>query len=70
MFVSYVVRLRAPELARGSFAGEIEGVATGHRYKVSSLEQVAAFITQTFPEEQSAARNAVEQFDESSVPPF
>ena len=70
MFVSYVVRLRTPELARGAFAGEVEGVATGRRHKVTSLEQVGAFITETFSAEESAARSAVEHFDESSVPPW
>ena len=56
MFVSYVVRLRSAQLRRGTFAGEIVGVASGRRYKVASLEQIAAFIKRSYADEEERAR--------------
>lgn len=60
MFVSYVVRLRADALERGSVSGEVEGVATGQRFNVGSLEQLAAFIAETRRHECGAVRRAAE----------
>jgi hypothetical protein len=56
MFVSYMVRLRSVDLAHGHFLGEVEGVATGRRYAVSSLEQLAAFMVQARGSELAASR--------------
>lgn len=59
MFVSYVVRLKASQLERGSFVGEVEGVATGDRHAIGSLEQMAAYMMQTFVREQRASTTAL-----------
>lgn len=56
MFVSYVVRLRAAELKHGSFAGEVVAVASGRRYGIASIEQMAAFLSATCADEEAIAR--------------
>lgn len=68
MFVSYVVRLRAAELRRGSFAGEVVAVASGRRYGIASIEQMAAFLTRTCADEEALARQPSVPEDETSVP--
>jgi hypothetical protein len=59
MFVSYVVRLRSAQLRRGSFAGEVVAVASGRRYGIASLEQLAAFLSRTCAEEEELGRHPV-----------
>lgn len=59
MFVSYVVRLRAAQLKRGSFAGEVVAVASGRRYGIASVEQMAAVLSRTCSEEEALARQPV-----------
>lgn len=63
MQVSYVLRLRTDQLAQGRFGGEIEGVATGRRHGVSSLEQLAAFLIQSAASERRAAIEAIEKME-------
>jgi len=58
MFVSYVLRLRPESVRDGRFVGEVEAVATGHRFAIRSLEQLAAFIRETVSEEVLAGANA------------
>lgn len=56
MYVSYVVRLRTAQLQRGSFAGEVVAVASGRRFGIASIEQMAAFLRRTCAEEEALAR--------------
>ncbi len=65
MFISYVIRLRADELDRGRVAGEIEGVASGQRFKVRSVEQLIAFIMETRSSERYATHTGANVLDES-----
>jgi hypothetical protein len=64
VFVSYVLRLRSNYLAEGKFVGEVEGVATGHRFPVRSVEQLVAFVLETTGSEEAAARLGALAFDE------
>lgn len=64
MFVSYVVRLQTAQLRRGTFAGEVVGVASGHRHGISSLEQMAAFLTRTCAAEEELTRQPVHTEEE------
>lgn len=54
MLISYVLRLRPDALADGRFVGEIEAVTTRQRRSVRTVDQVAAFILQTTPEQVEA----------------
>lgn len=54
VFVSYVVRMNPSELERGRFVGEIEGVATGERRAVGSLQEMASSMLVTVVGEQRA----------------
>lgn len=56
MFVSYIVRLRTAQLQRGSIAGEVVGVASGRRYGIASLEQMAAFFQRSCADEEALTR--------------
>ncbi|MDA8400681.1 MAG: hypothetical protein M0008_11685 [Actinomycetota bacterium] len=47
MLISYVLRLRADELALGHVVGEVEAVASGQRFVVRSMEQMMAFLMET-----------------------
>jgi hypothetical protein len=67
MLVSYVLRLRTAQLRQGTFAGEILAVASGRRYRIASLEQMAAFITRSFAHEEERARHPT--LDELDQPP-
>lgn len=51
MLVSYMLRLRTEGLRYGSFAGEVEAVASGHRMALASVEQLLAFVAETGDEE-------------------
>lgn len=64
MFVSYVVRLQASELERGRIAGEVEGVASGRRFTVASIDQLAAFMIGAVTREQRLARQAATNLEE------
>jgi hypothetical protein len=47
MVISYVLRLRADDLADGRFVGEIEAVATRRKGPVRNADQIAAFVLDT-----------------------
>ena len=64
VLVSYVIRLRSNYLADGKFVGEVEGVATGLRFPIQSLEQLVAFVLETTGSEEAAARNGALAIDE------
>ena len=68
MFVSYVVRLQTAQLRRGAFAGEVVGVASGHRHGIASLEQLAAFLTQTCADEEEMTLRPVQRDEEALRP--
>lgn len=57
MFVSYVLRVRPEGLSEGRITGEVEAVATGQRFAVRSVEELAAFVLETGGEELVLARS-------------
>jgi hypothetical protein len=63
MFVSYVVRLEPNELERGRIAGEVEGVASGRRFSIASLDQLVAFMIRSAISEQRLARLSIDALE-------
>jgi hypothetical protein len=51
MLISYVLRLRPDALADGRFVGEIEAVTSRQRSLVRNVDQVAAFVLSTMPDQ-------------------
>jgi len=51
MLISYVLRLRPDALADGRFVGEIEAVTSRQRSLVRNVDQVAAFVLATMPDQ-------------------
>ena len=51
MLISYVLRLRPDALADGRFVGEIEAVTSRQRTLVRTVDQVAAFVLATMPDQ-------------------
>lgn len=51
MLISYVLRLRPDALADGRFVGEIEAVTSRQRSLVRTVDQVAAFVLATMPDQ-------------------
>jgi len=70
MVISYVVRLRTAALERGVFSGEVVAVASGRRFGIASLEQMASFCKRTCIEEEELSRHPVDTDEEtaSSLP--
>ena len=54
MHISYILRLRHNGLRAGSFTGEIESVATGHSFPLSSLSHLVAYVLETAEEDAAA----------------
>lgn len=51
MLISYVLRLRPDALADGRFVGEIEAVTSRQRSMVRTVDQMAAFVLATMPDQ-------------------
>lgn len=51
MLISYVLRLRPDALADGRFVGEIEAVTSRQRSLVRNVDQLAAFVLATMPDQ-------------------
>jgi hypothetical protein len=67
VFVSYVLRLRSDHLAEGKFVGEVEGVATGLRLPVRSVEQLLDFVLESTRSEEAAARRGALALDDAEA---
>lgn len=58
MVISYVLRLRPDTLADGRFVGEVEAVTSRQRRRISTIDQMAAFILSTMVSQVSATATA------------
>lgn len=66
MLISYVLRLRPDALADGRFVGEIEAVTSRQRSLVRNVDQVAAFVLSTMPDQVVASVAAREREPEDA----
>jgi len=67
MMISYVVRLRSDALAEGCLVGEIEAVASRQRRSIASIDQIAAFVSETVQAQVRAAAGARCQAEDDPV---
>jgi hypothetical protein len=67
VLVPYILRLRSNYLAQGKFVGEVEGVATGQRIPIQSVEQLIAFVLETTGAEEAAARQGAFALEDAEV---
>jgi hypothetical protein len=58
MVISYVLRLRPDALVDGRFVGEVEAVTSRQRRRISTIDQMAAFIISTMGSQVSATTTA------------
>lgn len=58
MVISYVLRLRPDALVDGRFVGEVEAVTSRQRRRISTIDQMAAFILATMGSQVHAAETA------------
>ena len=65
MLISYVLRLRPDALADGRFVGEIEAVTSRQRTLVRTVDQVAAFVLATMPDQVTAGTAARDHDDDA-----